>query len=76
MAGEVSLKKRSKLCRQESSKSGKDSENGLDRQAASSSNNQDKTRSGIRVYKIVVLGDGGVGKSGICGNDRMKYYYL
>ncbi|XP_045465850.1 GTP-binding protein Rit1 isoform X2 [Harmonia axyridis] len=65
MAGEVSLKKKGKLYRQESSKSGKDSENGSDRLIASSSNNQDKTRSGVRVYKIVVLGDGGVGKSAV-----------
>lgn len=26
------------------------------------------TRSGLRVYKIVILGDGGVGKSGIFSN--------
>lgn len=36
----------------------------VDRPIAGGSN-QDKDRSGIRVYKIVVLGDGGVGKSAV-----------
>jgi hypothetical protein len=27
------------------------------------------TRGGLRVYKIVILGDGGVGKSGNCGDE-------
>ncbi|KAK9877445.1 hypothetical protein WA026_018555 [Henosepilachna vigintioctopunctata] len=64
MAGEVSLKKRSKLSRQESNRSGKDSEIGSDHQATGSCN-EEKSRGGIRVYKIVVLGDGGVGKSAV-----------
>ena len=34
---------------------------------------QPTTRGGLRVYKIVVLGDGGVGKSGIC---YLILYYL
>lgn len=64
MAGEASHKKKGKLSRQESSRSAKDSEIDIDRPIAGASSNQDKTRSGVRVYKIVVLGDGGVGKSG------------
>lgn len=66
MAGEASSsshKRKNKLSRQESSKSGKDSEIDVDRPIAGASSTQ-TTRSGIRVYKIVVLGDGGVGKSG------------
>lgn len=65
MAGEASHKKKGKLSRQESSRSGKGSEIDVDRPIAGASSTQDKTRSGIRVYKIVVLGDGGVGKSGM-----------
>lgn len=63
MAGEASHKKKGKISRQESCKSGKDSEIEVDRPIGGASS-QDKTRTGIRVYKIVVLGDGGVGKSG------------
>lgn len=63
MAGEASssnnsTKKKSKLVRQES---GKCSEIETDKCAGSSAQT---TRGGLRVYKIVVLGDGGVGKSG------------
>ncbi|CAH0552153.1 unnamed protein product [Brassicogethes aeneus] len=65
MAGEASQKKKGKLSRQESSKSAKESEIDIDRPIAGASSNQDKTRSGVRVYKIVVLGDGGVGKSAV-----------
>ncbi|GLV40610.1 Ras-related protein interacting with calmodulin [Carabus blaptoides fortunei] len=67
MAGEASSsnsatgKKRNKLVRQES---GKCSEIESDKCAASSSSAQ-TTRGGLRVYKIVVLGDGGVGKSAV-----------
>lgn len=64
MAGEASHKKKGKLSRQESSRSGKGTEIDVDRPIAGAST-QDKTRSGVRVYKIVVLGDGGVGKSGL-----------
>ncbi|CAH1169824.1 unnamed protein product [Phaedon cochleariae] len=64
MAGEASHRKKGKLSRQESSRSGKVPEIELDRPAAGVST-QDKTRTGIRVYKIVVLGDGGVGKSAV-----------
>lgn len=67
MAGEASCsnhKRKTKLSRQESSKSGKDSEIEVDRPIAGVSS-APTTRGGIRVYKIVVLGDGGVGKSGI-----------
>ncbi|XP_050514192.1 GTP-binding protein Rit1-like [Diabrotica virgifera virgifera] len=64
MAGEASHKKKGKISRQESNRSGKDSEIDVDRPIAGAST-QDKTRSGIRVYKIVVLGDGGVGKSAV-----------
>lgn len=65
MAGEASgsnntSKKKSKLVRQES---GKCSEIETDKCVASSSSQT--TRGGLRVYKIVVLGDGGVGKSGM-----------
>lgn len=64
MAGEASSsnssKKKSKLVRQES---GKCSELETDKSAAGSS--AQTTRGGLRVYKIVVLGDGGVGKSGL-----------
>lgn len=63
MAGEASHKKKGKISRQESCRSGKESEIDVDRPIAGVST-QDKTRTGIRVYKIVVLGDGGVGKSG------------
>lgn len=63
MAGEASQKRKGKISRQESCKSGKDSEIDVDRPIAGAST-QDKTRTGVRVYKIVVLGDGGVGKSG------------
>lgn len=62
MAGEASQKRKGKLSRQESSRSCKDSE--LDDKPIAGGSLQNKTRSGIRVYKIVVLGDGGVGKSG------------
>lgn len=65
MAGEASSshKRKTKLSRQESSKSGKESEIDVDHPIAGASSAQ-TTRGGIRVYKIVVLGDGGVGKSG------------
>lgn len=63
MAGEANQKKKGKISRQESCKSGKESEVDVDRPIAGAST-QDKTRTGVRVYKIVVLGDGGVGKSG------------
>ncbi|VEN54595.1 unnamed protein product [Callosobruchus maculatus] len=64
MAGEASTKKKGKIGRQESCKSsGKDDVD--ERPIAGASNTQDKTRTGIRVYKIVVLGDGGVGKSAV-----------
>lgn len=65
MAGEASHKKKGKLSRQESNRSAKDSDIETDRPAVGVSNNQNKSRTGIRVYKIVVLGDGGVGKSGV-----------
>lgn len=66
MAGEVTPsssghKKKGKLSRQESNKKDSDIEN--DKPAAGVSNDLN-TRGGLRVYKIVVLGDGGVGKSG------------
>lgn len=69
MAGEASSsshKRKNKLSRQESTKSsGKhESEIEVDRPLAGVSGAQATTRGGIRVYKIVVLGDGGVGKSG------------
>lgn len=64
MAGEASQKKRGKLSRQESNRSGKSSEHEVSRAIAGASSTQDKTSGGLRVYKIVVLGDGGVGKSG------------
>lgn len=67
MAGEASTsshKRKTKLSRQESSRSCKDSEIDIDRPIAGASSAQ-TTRGGIRVYKIVVLGDGGVGKSGM-----------
>jgi hypothetical protein len=63
MAGEASHKKKGKLSRQESNRSGKGSEV-EDKPIAGASSTQDKTSGGLRVYKIVVLGDGGVGKSG------------
>lgn len=66
MAGEASSsshKRKNKLSRQESNKSGKESDIDVDRPVAGASSAQ-TTRGGIRVYKIVVLGDGGVGKSG------------
>lgn len=65
MAGETSYKKKGKLSRQESNKSSKDPEIEVDKFGVGGSNNQNKSRSGSRVYKIVVLGDGGVGKSGM-----------
>ncbi|XP_030752692.1 GTP-binding protein Rit1-like [Sitophilus oryzae] len=65
MAGEASHKKKGKLSRQESNRSEKDSDIETDRPPVGVSNNQNKSRPGIRVYKIVVLGDGGVGKSAV-----------
>ncbi|XP_057655743.1 GTP-binding protein Rit1-like [Diorhabda carinulata] len=64
MAGEANQKKKGKLSKQDSNRSAKDSDIETDRPSASASN-PDKCRSGIRVYKIVVLGDGGVGKSAV-----------
>lgn len=68
MAGEACTsgnRKRSKLCRQGSSRSGgKDSDIDTDRSSVGLAGAQ-TTRGGIRVYKIVVLGDGGVGKSAV-----------
>lgn len=64
MAGEAGFKKKGKILRQESSKSRKESDIDVDRSMAGASS-QGKSRTGIKVYKIVVLGDGGVGKSGI-----------
>jgi hypothetical protein len=64
MAGEASHKKKGKLSRQESNRSGKGSEV-EDKPIAGASSTQDKTSGGLRVYKIVVLGDGGVGKSAV-----------
>lgn len=64
MAGESGSKKKGKISRQESSKSGKEGEIDVDRPIAGASS-QSKSRTGIKVYKVVVLGDGGVGKSGI-----------
>lgn len=65
MAGEACVsghKRKGKLSRQESNKSNKDNDIEVDRPG----NGGDcvQTRGGVRVYKIVVLGDGGVGKSG------------
>lgn len=76
MAGEASSssstsKKKSKLVRQES---GKCSELESDKCAAGSS--AQTTRGGLRVYKIVVLGDGGVGKSGILKQHFNNRYFL
>ncbi|XP_066147088.1 GTP-binding protein Rit1 isoform X2 [Euwallacea fornicatus] len=73
MAGEAGYKKRGKLSRQESNRSGKDcseievAQDSSSNKVAigSSSINQTKSRTGSRVYKIVVLGDGGVGKSAV-----------
>ncbi|KAF5270793.1 hypothetical protein FQR65_LT05412 [Abscondita terminalis] len=66
MAGEVtptsSGKKKSKLTRQESNK--KESDIECDKTTAGISADLN-TRGGVRVYKIVVLGDGGVGKSAV-----------
>lgn len=71
MAGETNYKKKGKLSRQESNRSAKDQtdidvviDNNKLGLTGSSTNNQSKSRTGSRVYKIVVLGDGGVGKSG------------
>lgn len=75
MAGESSSKKKGKISRQESGKSGKsgkESEIDVDRPIAGASS-QTKSRTGIKVYKIVVLGDGGVGKSGI---DEYFHYWF
>lgn len=65
MAGEACSsghRRKAKLSRQGSSRSAKDSEIDIDR--SSGGTGCQTTRGGIRVYKIVVLGDGGVGKSG------------
>lgn len=66
MAGEVCVtsnkKKNNRITSNESGRSEKDSEIEIDRSAGDGSSAQ--TRGGVRVYKIVVLGDGGVGKSG------------
>lgn len=65
MAGEACSsghKRKTKLSRQESNRSGKESEIDVDRSSGGAGGQT--TRGGIRVYKIVVLGDGGVGKSG------------
>ncbi|XP_023027691.1 GTP-binding protein Rit1 [Leptinotarsa decemlineata] len=64
MAGEANHRKKGKVSRQESGRSGKDLEIDTDRPIAGVST-QDKSRTGHRVYKIVVLGDGGVGKSAV-----------
>lgn len=66
MAGEAgcsSHKRKTKISRQESNRSGKDSDIDIDR-PITSTGSQRSTRGGVRVYKLVVLGDGGVGKSG------------
>lgn len=66
MAGEACSsghKRKTKISRQESNRSGKESEIDIDRSTASTGGQT--THGGIRVYKIVVLGDGGVGKSGM-----------
>lgn len=66
MAGEACVsghKRKNKISRQESSRSGKDIEIDVDRSVGSGDYVQ--TRGGVRVYKIVVLGDGGVGKSAV-----------
>lgn len=70
MAGEATghKKKGKQLSRQESSRSGKDNDIDVDTRplaGTSGSSQQDKSKGGIRVYKIVVLGDGGVGKSAV-----------
>ncbi|KAB0803686.1 hypothetical protein PPYR_00656 [Photinus pyralis] len=67
MAGEVTptsgcSRKRGKLYRQESHKKESDVETDKPNAAINSDLN---TRGGVRVYKIVVLGDGGVGKSAV-----------
>lgn len=70
MAGEANCKKKGRLQREESNKSnkeifknGKNLEHSL--QTAGTSSNSEKNTGGVRVYKIVVLGDGGVGKSAV-----------
>lgn len=72
MAGEASVsnsgKKKSKLVRQES---GKGSE--IETEKCTAGSSAQTTRGGLRVYKIVVLGDGGVGKSGTCYNYIFLY---
>lgn len=76
MAGEA-YKRKAKVTRQESNRSCKDSEiDCIDRPIAGASNAQDKTRGGLRVYKIVVLGDGGVGKSGINFKTKQSLYLI
>lgn len=65
MAGEACTsghRRKTKLTRQESSRSGKDSE--IEDRSTGGTGSSQTTRGGVRVYKIVVLGDGGVGKSG------------
>lgn len=69
MAGEVTPscsghKRKGKLSRQESNNR-KDSDAEIDK-PMTGVGNEVNTRGGLRVYKIVVLGDGGVGKSGRC----------
>ncbi|XP_018320145.1 GTP-binding protein Rit2 [Agrilus planipennis] len=68
MAGEMTpgcsgQKKKNKLLRQDSRRNGKDS--GSESQKIAPENSLHTTRGGVRVYKIVVLGDGGVGKSAV-----------
>ncbi|XP_017775224.1 PREDICTED: GTP-binding protein Rit2 [Nicrophorus vespilloides] len=68
MAGEACTsgnKRRNKFSRQGSSRSGKDSEIDVDSRGSVSLAGPQTTRGGIRIYKIVVLGDGGVGKSAV-----------
>lgn len=68
MAGEVfsanSKKKAKNLKNLNGNSSGSNKNGNSDIMASSLNSNKPQTNRGLRVYKIVILGDGGVGKSG------------
>lgn len=82
MAGEVfsanSKKKAKNLKNLNGNSSGSNKNGNSDIMASSLNSNKPQTNRGLRVYKIVILGDGGVGKSGelIAAHFiRNNYYY-
>lgn len=82
MAGEVfsasSKKKAKNLKTLNGNSSGSNKNGNSDIMASSLNSNKPQTNRGLRVYKIVILGDGGVGKSGeslIAAQFYIHYYF-